>query len=285
MQNRGLDIDYINNDDNINKKKFKKRGRPPKNTSNVQSQNKNKNEDVFSVNKEKPLIIELDNTSSDNSTNYNENNDFNLSKNNLSDTCHKPSEYSVAYLLSEGKKKDTLIKNLKETIDKYNLNKLAQASTNSILPVYYSLKIIDENTKEPFKILDKTDIACWWCTYQFSTSPVFLPIKYTQNTYYVMGCFCSFGCTASYNLSLNDSGFKTREMLIKQLFYKIYGDNIVLKYAPKREILTKFGGPITIEKFRESLFTPTEDYYLKLPPMNPMTYCLEITNSENKVNC
>ena len=119
-------------------------------------------------------------------------------------------------------------------------------------------------------IVEKTEIACWWCTYQFDNPPIFLPEKLYDGTYYVRGCFCSLSCAMSYNFQQNDYRVWERYALLRSL-YEIQGD---LLPAPPREILTKFGGIVSIEKYRGSQ-EEHKIYHLIFPPMISIVPILE----------
>jgi len=201
----------------------------------------------------------------------------------LSETCSiKSTDYPISYYKSELNKKDLKIKHLEEEIDKYNMDGFVKKSINSIKNQYYNLNLIHDKTKENVSLFKNKDLCCWWCTYNFENLPVYLPVNFVDNKYYVMGYFCSFNCAASYNFQIGDNGAKTRETLLKQQFYKVFSEeNVKFEYAPKKEILQKFGGPIDIETYRTSFYNMNEQFYLHLPPMNPMIYNLEITNTEN----
>lgn len=155
-----------------------------------------------------------------------------------------------------------------------NINK---QTINNINTNYDNLdnKIIDI-TKGTMIIPKKTDIACWWCTYNFDNEPWFIPEKYDNNIFYVFGCFCSPNCALAYNQNLKDGKVIERHSYIKNLYSKITlsenCDNIIS--APPKEILEKYGGPFTIEKFRDSF--NTKKISLVMQPMIPMQIKVEI---------
>ncbi len=133
-----------------------------------------------------------------------------------------------------------------------------------------------------------TTICCWWCTYTFSDLPVYLPEKYYNSKYYVFGNFCSFNCTASYNRNLNDSRVLERYTLLKQIYYLIHKNiiksvkDIEINLADRKEKLIKYGGPQTIEEFRQSSKILKREYYNMIPPLGGINLiCSEVTNSEN----
>jgi len=102
-----------------------------------------------------------------------------------------------------------------------------------------------------------TDVYCWWCSHPFETRPVPIATKYLKSTFTVFGNFCSFNCAKAYLLKSNKN---TSNMISLNLFlYKkmtgalsFRGDSSPIIPAPPREMLKIFGGPFSIEEFRES---------------------------------
>lgn len=107
------------------------------------------------------------------------------------------------------------------------------------------------------EISPKTDICCWWCTYPFDTDMCFIPTKYDEkrSRYKITGNFCSWNCAKTYFIKdrmgiRNDHNMYMFTRMLKHMKHPIN-----VKMAPPRESLEKFGGPLSIEKFRESFFT------------------------------
>ena len=68
-------------------------------------------------------------------------------------------------------------------------------------------------------------------------------------------------------------------MLLTSLFHDILTNNGIknkdpIKLAPERELLNKFGGPLSIEEFRSYCSNCVLVYGLHLPPMIPTEACL-----------
>lgn len=108
-------------------------------------------------------------------------------------------------------------------------------------------------------IPNKTKYCCWWCCHPFETTPFFLPHYYCarKQIYYVYGNICSANCGKSYILH-NHSAILSRilswfSMLCKKV-YKIPISERIRPAGP-RESLKMFGGPFTIEEFREKFTT------------------------------
>jgi hypothetical protein len=139
----------------------------------------------------------------------------------------------------------------------------------------------------------KTDIACWWCCNKFDNLPLGLPEKYLDSKFYVQGCFCSFNCIQSYNLSLNDNKIWDRFSLLNYMKIKITNNDFTITTAPPRQALKMFGGPLSIDEFRkkcislplpENLSINTKEYNYNLPPIIPIYGLLDELPVENKKN-
>ena len=168
-----------------------------------------------------------------------------------------------------GRPKKDKTQDAKQNTDKRSLNDLNIHYDN------LDNKIIDI-TKGSAIIPKKTDIVCWWCTYNFDNEPWFIPEKYDNDTFYVFGCFCSPNCAIAYNQNLKDSKVIERHSYIKNLYSKItLSDNCDdLVAAPPKEVLEKYGGPFTIERFRDSF--NIKKISLVMQPMIPMQIRVEI---------
>ena len=128
-------------------------------------------------------------------------------------------------------------------------------------------------------IVEKTNIACWWCSYNFDTVPCFIPEKFYADEYYVFGCFCSYNCAASYNLKMEDSFVWERYSLLKKMY------NVdLLKFQP-REAFEKFGGPLSHEEYLKTSQKCPKEFRFIMPPMTSIVPLIEEGNMENtKVN-
>lgn len=189
-------------------------------------------------------------------------------------------------LIKKIKEQEKIIKKLEDELKNYKMfitdninngiidNKVTKMDVNFISTV---------NNQQI--IVDKTDIACWWCTYNFDTLPCFIPERFSDETYYVFGCFCSYNCAAAYSLSMNDYNVWNRYSLIKKLYNQIYKTNEDIPIAPPRESLKKFGGPLTIDEFKKNSKKCEKEYRFILPPMVSLVPLIEETYKNfNKFN-
>ncbi len=154
------------------------------------------------------------------------------------ETVYKPQEYSE--------------------IDKKGNSVNIKIYDNIILPVS------DEPGKIKQIIAVKTNVACWWCCHTFDSYPVCAPVKYDERKelFNVVGCFCSFNCSKSYVTSeINMKSF-LNSFLVKTL----KGQLQYIKPAPPRTILKMFGGPLSIEEYRQT-FTSLDTVKINVFPM------------------
>jgi hypothetical protein len=241
----------------------KKRGRPCK--KNIENINNNDNNEI---------ILHLPaNICSD------ENDDYNSSGNNIFTMKYSDNENADINTFSDNKKiqklkdeikvKDLLMEKIKNNNKTYDPNII-----NLFLYENKSKFIYDNNKK-----YSATNFACWWCTYNFSSMPCFIPDKYYESIYYVFGYFCSFNCALSYNINMNDYKINHRQSLIYLLCHEIFNnDNIYIKLAPPKEILIKYGGDVNIEEYRNALLHINKEYNFIFPPMKSIiTQIEEIT--------
>jgi len=227
-------------------------------------------------------------TEINNKNNYNEtdtvesNESENLNKNknkNKNENINSLKDSTIEKLIDELHKKDAIILNLKSKLkDKtlYNENIIAITKENKKKLVNIGLISINNNK---LQICEKTDVACWWCTYNFDTAPVFLPDHYKNNTYFVFGNFCGFSCMLAYNENLDDYRKSVRSVLIKQMYKDVFqNENMLIKPAGPRELLRKFGGPLDISQYRDPNNICIKTFKMTLPPMIPLISEMEEVN-------
>lgn len=197
------------------------------------------------------------------------------------------SKYSDNYVKQLG----LIVKKLKEENDELK-KYLAE-----ITPMYFTevkhypinLNLFDMSQNKLIPI--KTNLCCWWCTYSFDCLPTFLPEKYTDDNFYVSGCFCSFNCAGAYNLSLGDNKIWDRYSLLKLLYYLINKDKInsiidvEINIAGPKELLERYGGPMKIEEYRNNSKILGREYHKLIPPFISNGFGFEeITNSKTTKN-
>lgn len=113
--------------------------------------------------------------------------------------------------------------------------------------------------------------ACFWCCHSFTWKPTVLPISYDayENMYASEGHYCSPECALAYlytEPNLSDTARWTRHALLVDLYRKLYSAR-ELTPAPPRATLRMFGGPLSIEQFREQTSFSEDMLAVQLPPL------------------
>ena len=174
---------------------------------------------------------------------------------------------------------EKLLTQLKSKLEKYEnkdkLDKSTKIHSNK-------LNLISAISGKKITI-KKTHIWCWWDCHPFNNLPCFLVDSYHNDTYYVIGCFCSYNCSLAYNLYyMKDSKIYQRKSLTLRLYREMYGlsmeDSIDIKEAPPRENLDVFGGDKTIDAYRRSFVFVNKEYIVFIPPIKPITMIIEERN-------
>ena len=261
----------------------RKRGRPRKTTKSSKT-SKNINLDELKIEPE-GIVMELKIPSS-----YkNEKDDYNEETNCF--TAHEseffteePERHSkkttIAALTEEIKKKDEEIKklklsvaNMKNNVDYDNSISITKEHTQTLM----NLDLVHVTNGESI-VVDKTNICCWWCTYNFDTLPCFLPDRRCGKKYYVFGNFCCFSCAMAYNDDLFDYRTTIRKALLKDFYMMIFKNEkglAMLQSSPKRESLKKFGGNIEHRDFTNLSNLNKKDFKIAIPPIVYLVPTLE----------
>ena len=115
--------------------------------------------------------------------------------------------------------------------------------------IYHSHTI---NNRLPDHWTKPTTVACWHCCHKFDTPPVPIARDYDtkERSFIVFGNFCSLRCAKGY--LVDSPTFESSQQLnmFSKMAREIYGQTEV-SVAPPRIALQMFGGPYTIEAFRD----------------------------------
>ena len=98
--------------------------------------------------------------------------------------------------------------------------------------------------------------ACFWCTCDFDSPPVYIPKFQIKDSYHVYGCFCSPECSTAHLMEENiDSSTKfERYHLINHIYSKIYNYTKNIKPSPNPYyMLDKYYGNLSIQEYRSLL--------------------------------
>lgn len=185
------------------------------------------------------------------------------------------------FILSGLKYKDLI----KEYYDPSPHNVVSNSSVTTLLPtpqtgVFADIKnkvktymtMVDVHQQKCLPLT--TNKPCWWCGYEFDTLPLGIPLHYhshvdkcnteiqkfltirnfqstTNDFFETDGLFCSFPCCKAYLVANGFKGkYKNSFSLLTLLHIKLYGEINIIPSAPPRELLEKWGGPLTIEEYR-----------------------------------
>jgi hypothetical protein len=123
-------------------------------------------------------------------------------------------------------------------------------------------------TKISKKLPDTTDVACFWCAHEFKNQPCVIPEREEKGVYRVYGNFCSPSCGMAYLLqeSLDTHVRWERVSLLHRVYSKAYETGRIFP-APLRDCLKLFGGPMTIEQFRDVISQGKIRIDIQIPPM------------------
>ncbi len=275
----------------INLQEKKKRGRPKKSNQQISATHKVKNLTNYDEEIEDEIILHLPLLKSDivslNLDKYNNDHDEENENSEEDEDDDEKLDNNNEYISNDVHLRQfgLLIRKLKEENDEL------KKYLTEITPMYFTevkkypidLKLFDELNNE--MIPKKTNICCWWCTYQFETLPTYLPEKYCKEQFHVLGCFCSFNCAGAYNLNLNDNKIWERYSLLKQLYYIINKNkinsmvDIEINIAGPKELLEKYGGSMKIDDYRKNSKILGREYHKLIPPFIPLAFAYEETTN------
>lgn len=123
------------------------------------------------------------------------------------------------------------------------------------------------------RLLESTNIHCWWCRHQFDNVPIGLPLRkhnhpstdldegYSPVCFEVEGVFCSFCCALAYCNEQTSIHYKDSRGLLYELQYDMFGTTHTITPAQDWRYLKAYGGKLTIDKFREKFNKEIKDLY------------------------
>jgi hypothetical protein len=144
------------------------------------------------------------------------------------------------------------------------------SSNDPALPMYsnHDLMMQFRETTTSKKLPTKTDIACFWCSHGFDGTPCIIPEREEGGIYRVYGNFCCPECAVSFLLDETlDSTTRWERMA---LLHRIYGPFYNYKRifpAPARASLKLFGGPMSIQSYRNTVRERKVRVDVQIPPM------------------
>jgi predicted Zn-ribbon and HTH transcriptional regulator len=144
--------------------------------------------------------------------------------------------------------------------------------------IYEKLKKLKINLRHNNVLYKRA--ACFWCTYEFDSPPIYIPSSMRNGETKVYGCFCSPECACSYlkNEIIDDSTRWERYNMLNNLYCKIYKYEKNIKPAPNPfYTLEKYYGNLDIEEYRKLL----KNERLLMVIDKPLTKILPELHEEN----
>lgn len=133
------------------------------------------------------------------------------------------------------------------------------------------------------------NIACYWCSEFFESIPVGVPVKVetkkvgygkkqtTKNIYYCEDNYCTFECAVADLFKHKKGNYRERYSLLCFLYKDAHKLPKVkkIKSALPKKALERYGGPHSVDKFRELSKIDEVVYNVVDPPMIPVLSQLE----------
>lgn len=173
-----------------------------------------------------------------------------------------------------------------ETNDKLSTKKMDKKSTNTHSTSSNIVLLKDMIMNDEW--CNHTNYWCYWDCHPFDNQPFGIPIKYNNGKFHVFGCFCSLECAVAYNFYANENmdnvweNFNLLNMMSNMMSYKL-----TLNPSISRKCLNVFGGPLTIQQFREKSIKNNKFNILTYPMVSIVEHVEEINESssyDTKIN-
>lgn len=169
-------------------------------------------------------------------------------------------------------------------LPKEDINKrVTEDNHNSIKNIKLLDCLYDFTLNNPQKkwVNHPVNVACYWCCHKFSNIPVGIPKKYFNGKFYLYGCFCSYNCASAHLMNSNNNERWEQYSLLNYMYSFLNKCSPVkIKLAPRRELLTLFGGPLSIEQFRNASLQNDKNYNVLEPPLVSLSSQIEETTIE-----
>lgn len=123
--------------------------------------------------------------------------------------------------------------------------------------------------------------ACFWCTCDFDTPPIYIPKSLNREICQVYGCFCHPECAAAFliNEHIDSSTKFERYHLMNSLYGPIYNYEKSIKPAPNPYyLLSKFYGNLSIQEYRKLFKSDHLVYVVNKPLTHVMPELYEDNN-------
>lgn len=210
------------------------------------------------------------------------------SDNETSDSGNKKKKKDVAEIFGKKskhsckdcRKKDKEIEKLQKIIETFKSN-----YGNTKIDLGDKLKgrkVTEANVKMVYISKGKTKIkknkeglSCFYCTEPFKGEGAVLIDSKVGDKLRVYGCTCSLNCSMTHDIESGDPRTWEKVALYNELYRKITGNDDTLVPAPNKLLLKKFGGKLSIKKFRKNSVIMSKTYRYVIPPMIPIIPVIE----------
>jgi len=167
----------------------------------------------------------------------------------------------------------------------------SNTNTNNLIIRLKKVNVKHDNidsfdNKEIFEEINETNednvcSLCWNCCHSFENNTFGIPIKYTNNIFYIYGYFCSLECASRYTFDNFNNNLEIYSLI--NLYYNISNNTIGKKInlAPEKLLLKNFGGSLDIGDYRKNFKTNTI-FNISIPPIIPINHV--INTYENNLN-
>lgn len=137
----------------------------------------------------------------------------------------------------------------------------------SSVPAYHKKELLVQmkGMKTTHKLPDKVDIACHWCCHPFDGQPAVIPMREEKGVWEVYGCFCCPECALAYLVDESEDSHVKWERI--SLLHTLYNSNSRIYPAPSRNVLSLFGGHLSIGAFRDTIRDKKVRVDIHMPPM------------------
>ena len=157
---------------------------------------------------------------------------------------------------------------------------------NDYQEVVEPFSIDTKEVESTIKEMTNRSEVCWNCCHNFDSIIYGIPLKYHNKIFYTYGDFCSLECCSRYSLDNFNNNFEIITLI--NLYNNIIKGSKVQKVsvAPNRLLLKLFGGPLTIEEYRNG-FKNKNIHDIKIPPILPIKHTIdnyELNNPSSKSN-
>jgi hypothetical protein len=167
------------------------------------------------------------------------------------------------------------------------LKKKSHPPNKNLLPGYDNLnyEMNEMNEMDEMDEMNESDTNgigkyCWNCCHTYTQCHT-IPLNYGNDIFHMYGEFCSFGCSARYIFDTYINHDLWDKYSLLNLYYNISRNtqNDIVKLAPNKLHLKKFGGYLTIDEYRKKTTSVYKD--IKLSPIIPINH--SYYNHDNKI--